>query len=264
MILLFVFLSFFSYAIAQNSLWPRNVFAPYVDVLLYPPTDIVRISNSNRIQHFTLAFIIADKTGKPSWGGSVPLSNNHFATQITQIRAKGGDVLVSFGGAIGSAFLYKLIIGNELGTVITNIQDLTAAYQSVIDQYQLTFVDFDIEGAAVMNTASIDRRNQAIAALKAQNPNLRVSYTLAVLPSGLPASGVYILQSAVKFGAQIDVINIMAMNFGPAGAPNGASGMGGYTISAAKAVFSQAQQAGLSEVSIGITPMIGKNDVAVN
>ena len=137
---------------------------------------------------------------------------------------------------------------------------LAQAYQSVINQYKVSAVDFDIEGAAIANRISVDNRNKAIKILKQNNPNLRISYTLPVLPSGLDNNGVYLLSSAVKNGATIDVINLMTMDFGPNSAPNGATGMGGYSISAANGVNNQIKQTGL-QASVGITPMIGKNDV---
>jgi hypothetical protein len=62
-------------------------------------------------------------------------------------------VIISFGSASGT----------ELAACEDNTSELqAAAYQSVIDQYGLTWIDFDIEGAAVANGASIDRRNKAI------------------------------------------------------------------------------------------------------
>lgn len=50
------------------------------------------------------------------------------------------------------------------------------------------------------------------------------------------------------------------MDYGSGVAPNGATGMGGYAIQAAQATYDQARSAGLN-TKIGITPMIGQNDV---
>ncbi|KAI8838067.1 hypothetical protein BC829DRAFT_404660 [Chytridium lagenaria] len=52
----------------------------------------------------------------------------------------------------------------------------------------------------------------------------------------------------------------MTMNYGPSHAPNGKTGMGGYAISAAGKTREQLQLIGLN-AKIGITPMIGQNDV---
>lgn len=39
-------------------------------------------------------------------------------------------------------------------------------YQSVVDQYRLRWIDFDIEGQAVAQPASVDRRNRVLARLQ--------------------------------------------------------------------------------------------------
>jgi hypothetical protein len=41
-----------------------------------------------------------------------------------------------------------------------------AAYQGAIDLYKLRWIDFDVEGQAVAQPASVDRRNQAIKRLQ--------------------------------------------------------------------------------------------------
>ena len=71
-------------------------------------------------------------------------------TQITGVRALGGDVVVSFGGASGQ----------ELAEVITDVAALQRPIRSVIDAYGLTHIDFDIEGAASADHA-VDRSPQS-------------------------------------------------------------------------------------------------------
>jgi len=102
-----------------------------------------------------------------------------YVNDINSLRAQGGDVIISFGGAAGI----------ELGQACTSVAALQAAYQSVVTKYNLTWIDLDIEGASIADTASVNRRNQAIRGLQAANPNLRVSYTLPVNPTGLDGNG---------------------------------------------------------------------------
>lgn len=108
------------------------------------------------------------------------LGSDGVAAQIGSLRAKGGDVRVSFGGASGS----------ELATTCSSADALAAAYGKVVDAYKLTKVDFDVEGGALPNTAANTRRAQAIAKLQAQHPGLDVSFTLPVMPEGLTQDGV--------------------------------------------------------------------------
>lgn len=257
-----------SVVVAQQSVWPEQVFAPYVDMTLYPMFDLAAAAQASGVRYFTLAFIVADPAGRPSWGGysEYAVGQGEFdaavRTQLAAIRAMSGDVIVSFGGASN----------HELAQVITDATQLKNAYQSVIDAYGLRVIDFDIEGAASADRASIDRRSQAIAALQrdaaAAGKSLAVHFTLPVLPTGLTNDGLYVLQSAVRFGVDISVVNIMAMDYGDSAAPNPEGRMGDYAIEAASSLFAQLRGLyGMSKTEaqtwgmIGVTPMIGLNDV---
>ena len=219
--------------------WPKQVFAPYVDMTLYPTYNLVTAMQTAGIKYFTLAFITADSNDEPAWGGYTSYEVNGGAfdqsirTEISQVRAHGGDVSVSFGGEAGS----------ELAQMITSVPALTQAYQQVISAYGLTHIDFDIEGAAVADRASIDRRSQAIAALQqtaaAAGKTLDVSFTLPVLPSGLTSDGLYVLQSALKYGVKISTVNVMTMDYGDGAAPNPSGQMGTFAIDAAQSTFTQ-------------------------
>ncbi len=246
---------------------PEKMFAPYVDMTLWPTYDLVAAARDQNIQYFTLAFITADPQNRPAWGGyaAYALGSEFDAgmrAQIAGVRALGGDVIVSFGGAANQ----------EMAEVITDPVALQAEYQSIIDAYNLTHVDFDIEGAAIAHRASVDRRNVAIAGLQqaaaAAGRELVVSYTLPVLPTGLTPDGVYLLQSAVDRGVQIGIVNIMAMDYGAWAAPNPQGQMGDYAIQAATSLFNQLKSVYGSVKTddelwqmVGITPMIGVNDV---
>ena len=236
--------------------WGEKVFAPYVDVLLYPYTDIDNLMNITGNKYYTLAFITS-KSGTPAWGGVEDYNKNttdsweavtHIRNGIKNVREAGGDVIVSFGGANG----------RELAMDITDVSQLQRAYQNVIDEYKLTWVDFDIEGFAVSDKASIQRRNQAIVGLQKANPDLTIAYCLPVMPEGLTADGLYILQDAKEKGVKIDVVNIMTMDYGPGYSAD----MGDYAIEAAENTEKQIRNIGLNS-KIGNTPMIGTNDVQV-
>jgi hypothetical protein len=114
-------------------------------------------------------------------------------------------------------------------------------------------------GAAELDQRSLHLRDQAIVGLQAANPDLKVSFTVPVLPTGLDASGLNVLQTAKNDGVRIDVVNVMAMDYGQAVDNNGQ--MGQDAISAAIATERQLVDMGLV-AKIGVTPMIGVNDVA--
>jgi chitinase len=248
--------------------WPTQYYAPYVDSTLWPLYDVVGTAKSSGLRFFTLAFITADSANKPAWGGfsAYEVGNSDYDTNmkanLTSLRALGGDVMVSFGGEAGQ----------ELAQTITNVPALTAAYQSVITAYGLTHIDFDIEGAAVADHASIDRRSQAIAAVQqaaaAAGHPLSVWFTLPVLPTGLTADGLYVIQSALKYGVNVAGVNIMTMDYGDGPAPNPAGHMGDYAVQAANSLFAQLNTAYNGMLTsaqiwakVGLTPMIGMNDL---
>lgn len=252
---------------ASTTNWPAQYYAPYVDVTLYPTYNLVSATQTQGIKYYTLAFITADAQNQPAWGGYSEYEINGgtfdmaLRQQVTQVRALGGDVMASFGGAANQ----------ELAQVITNVKTLTAAYQTVVTDYNLTHIDFDIEGAAVADHASIDRRSQALAALQqaqaAAGKPLSIWFTLPALPTGLTADGLYVLQSALKYGVQIGGVNVMTMDYGESAAPNPQGQMGTFAIEAANSLFTQLQGLyGGAKTSaqlwqmIGVTPMIGVND----
>jgi hypothetical protein len=253
---------------APAPLWPERVFSPYVDATAWPTFDLVGIAQQRHVRFYNLAFVVARAANDatPSWGGYYDVSSGYLLPEINSLRALRGDVMVSFGGAAGT----------ELAVAATSVAQLQAAYQLVIDTYGLTHIDFDIEGAWVAHPASIARRSQAIAGLQAAaaaaGRTLKVWFTLPVLPSGLTLDGRNVIASALQHGVAIDGVNVMAMDYGGSAAPNPQGNMGNYAVAAAQATKAQLallyQQAGQPQTDaqlwrkIGVTPMIGVNDVA--
>jgi hypothetical protein len=232
-----------------------RIFAPYIDMSLTPDEQIETIQQQSGLRAFTLAFIVASGGGcGVGWGGiggTLPTdtlpNGTTILSHVQNLQAAGVQIIISFGGAVGQ----------EPAQACTSVSSLQAAYQSVIDRYKVKMLDFDIEGGAVTDQASIDRRNQALKALKAANAGLVISYTLPVLPTGLVSTGVNILNSAKSAGFTPDVINVMAMDYGSANDNNGQMGLS--ATQAAQNTRNQVVAAGLSS-SIGVTPMIGIND----
>ncbi|MFE2087595.1 cellulose binding domain-containing protein [Streptomyces sp. NPDC059460] len=228
-------------------------FAPYVDTSLYPAYDLVGTATGTGVKEFNLAFITSGGSCAPLWGGVTALGDDHVASQIGALRAKGGDVRVSFGGAAGA----------ELALGCTSVTDLAAAYGKVVDTYKLTKVDFDIEGGALPDTAANSRRAQAIAQVQKSHPGLDVSFTLPVMPEGLTQPGVDLIADAKKNGVKVGAVNIMAMDYGASYSGD----MGSYAIQAATATQAQIKGVlGLSDTAawkaVAVTPMIGVNDVS--
>ncbi|MET8949567.1 cellulose binding domain-containing protein [Streptomyces sp. NPDC004393] len=228
-------------------------FAPYVDTSLFPAFDLLASANATGVKTYNLAFVTDGGGCTPKWGGVTAIGSDAVAAQIGDLRAKGGDVRVSFGGASGS----------ELATTCSSADALAAAYGKAVDAYKLTKVDFDVEGGALPNAAANTRRAQAIAKLQQQHPGLDVSFTLPVMPEGLTQDGVNLLADAKANGVKISAVNIMAMDYGPAYSGD----MGTYAVQAATATQAQIKSVlALSDSAawktVAVTPMIGVNDVS--
>ena len=138
---------------ADDELLDRSWSVPYVDVTL-TPTYQFQNPQSNPARDIALAFVVADpdEPCDPSWGGAYSLDDAardlELDRRITQLRAAGGDIMVSFGGQANS----------ELAFVCTDDADLASAYRSVVERYDLHAIDLDIENADIADTPSIERR----------------------------------------------------------------------------------------------------------
>ncbi|MGF1430627.1 cellulose binding domain-containing protein [Kitasatospora sp. LaBMicrA B282] len=240
-----------------------GVAAPFVDLGAFPTPNLQQIAATTGLKQFSLGFIVNGTTPcTASWFNAYDPASGWDKADLDAFRATGGDIRPSFGGANGT----------ELAQSCTDVPSLTAQYQKVVDTYGLDRIDFDIEGSAVSDHASIDRRSAAIAAVqaaqRAKGRDLKVTLTLPVLPSGLTTDGVYVLQSAKAAGVNVDAVNVMAMDFGDTEAPNPSGQMGAYAIQAAQSTRAQIAQVWpnltttQSWAMVGVTPMLGQNDNA--
>jgi chitodextrinase len=221
---------------------------PYLDITMATPTlaDVARATGQ---KYFTLAFVLGSSAGcVPSWGGTIDLNDARIAGEIRDLRALGGDVAVSFGGAMGP----------YLQSVCTTQASQVTAIERVIDAYGIKRIDFDIEASI-----PIDTMNKAIAQVQRERAGTTVTYTLMVQGDdyGLtPALGVDLLKNAKANGVNVGIVNPMTMDFGSS------REWGDAVIAAAQSTLNQMAQIWPEKSSadlhrmLGVTPMIGKND----
>ena len=223
--------------------------APYVDMGAWPTPSLPTMVTSGNLKNVTLAFITASAC-KAMWFNAYDPRQGWARDQIDAVRARGGDVKISFGGATGI----------ELAQACTSVAALQAEYQAVVTAYNLKYIDLDIEGAATADPTSVARRSQALAALQRANPGLRVSFTLPVLPEGLTADGLSVVRSARDAGVAVDLVNVMAMDYYRTG------DYGDFAVAAANSTFNQIKALypgrtnGQIWKMVGVTPMVGAND----
>ncbi|HEV7536956.1 MAG TPA: hypothetical protein VGP90_15045, partial [Acidimicrobiia bacterium] len=241
-------------------------FAPYVDVTLPPFFDFQDpVANPNL--NTVLSFVVASNTEPctPAWGGSYDLdaaaSKLDLDRRIVRVRQRGGDVIVSFGGAAN----------HELASACGDQAALTAAYRSVISRYDLTTIDLDLETEALGDTA-LARRAAAIATVQTERQaaghKLDVWLTLPMAPDGLPADAVAAVDGLLAATVDVAGVNVMTMDYGSSRPP--AVDFVTASLSGIDAAARQLTTAyerigvvfapGKVFAKLGVTPMIGQND----
>jgi hypothetical protein len=236
---------------------PAHVYAPYYETYLTSTPSISDTAQASGARYFTLAFI--QSAGKhsctPTWNGnaSQPISAGVYASDIATLRTMGGDVIPSFGGYSADQG------GTEIADSCSDVNQIAAAYESVITEYGVTRLDMDVEAKSLNNTAGIDRRNKAIALTEqwaaAQGIPLQVQYTLPVEQYGLDPNGESVLQNAVADGAVISSVNIMVFDYYIAG--EGVVNMGTAAENAATNLHTQLASIYPSDTSAQLWAMEG-------
>jgi chitinase len=227
--------------ISQGAGWSSE----YQDV---EPMDVSAIGMKSNVKAFHLAFIIDSGSCQPAWGGYPDYSvESKWGKHLTdKMATQGMDITVSFGGFSGS----------DLSMNCT-IEKLTDAYNQIVATYQAKKLDFDIETSAV----NVPNLINALVSFQKQNPDVKLSFTLPVLLSGLAPAGKDVVSQAKAANLKFTV-NIMTMDY--TGTPPGdmadyakqsANGLHDYL----KTVYPDKSNDDLWQM-IEITPMIGIND----
>jgi len=242
-------------------------FAGYVDATATPTFEF-ESPTSEAGRDVVLSFIVADKTDgcEPTWGTAYSLDEASVSLdldrRIARLRQAGGEVAISFGG----------LTNDELATSCKNVDDLAAAYSTVLDRYDVATIDLDIEGDDLADTAAGQRRATAIAELqssrRAAGDDLEVWLTLPAATFGMTEDGTDFVAQMLKAGVDIAGLNVMTMNFGDsmdAGESMADAAIRSLTASHSQlsTLYSRADIE-LSDATVwgklGATPMIGQND----
>ncbi|WP_368798653.1 chitinase [Kocuria oxytropis] len=213
-----------------------------------------------------LGFVVADpeEPCTPSWGGYYGLeeaeSTLRMEEQIASLREQGGEVVISFGGAARE----------ELATVCTDPERLREAYAAVLDRYGVSTMDLDVENDDLGDPQAHDRRAAALAQLQEERDEPpAVWLTLPVSPQGLDDDSLDVVARTLAAGVDVAGVNLMTMNY----SESRAEGQSMVEASEEAARAGHAQLTGVwaaagQELSaeqmwnrIGLTPMIGVNDV---
>ncbi|MFI5915007.1 carbohydrate binding domain-containing protein [Dactylosporangium sp. NPDC051541] len=241
---------------------PAHVFAPYFEA--YNGDSLNGLSQQSGDKYLTMAFIQTASAGSCTvyWNGDtgMPIAGSTFGSDIAAIRARGGDVIPSFGGYAADNG------GTEIADSCTDVNQIAAQFEKVITTYDVTRIDLDVEDNSLTNTAGIDRRNKAIKLVEdwaaANGRTIQFVYTLPTTTAGLADSGLAVLRNAVANNARVDIVNQMTFDY----YDNQPHQMAADTKSASNGLHAQLQQLYPAKTGqqlwsmIGVTEMIGIDD----
>jgi chitinase len=213
-------------ALAFASLASATEVAPYFETWVYgsstAPSTLMQAKSAGGVMAATMAFGVSG--GGCSLGGGLEANTSGAGkTDIVNFQAAGGRVILSFGGADGT-YLENACSDDGMYNLIKGVLDTTGARA----------IDFDVEGSQLDIASLNTRRSNVAKRLQAAYPGLYVSFTLPVDPSGLEDDALAVLRSAHGAGVNVNVVNVMAMDYGDA-----STAMGSRAISAATGTFNQ-------------------------
>ncbi|MFD9326854.1 chitinase [Streptomyces sp. NPDC060065] len=231
---------------------PSGLNAPYLYLGWGNPPSPTKVMSATGTTQFTLAFMLSDGTCNPKWDGERALTGGTDAAAIKSIRKAGGDVTVSFGGWSGA----------KLGEKCTTTAKLAAAYQKVIDAYDLNSIDIDIESTEYESAAARKRVVGALKTVKKNNPGLKVYVTFGTGPAGPGSAGEDLVERAAAKDLDVDGWAVMPFDF-----DDGTSDMVAATKSAVKGLKDVVADAyGISSAAayrrVGFSTMNGVTDSA--
>jgi chitinase len=226
---------------------PGMAAAPYEYFGWGNPQDPTTVMARTGIRWFTLAFILSDGGCNPKWDGRRGLTGGVDQSNINKIRARGGDVVVSFGGWAGT----------KLGERCSTAAALAGAYQKVINAYRLRAIDIDIENTEFHSNAAQQRVIDALKIVKSRNAGIKTYITIGTLQTGPDSWGVAMINRGAAAKLDADFV-VMPFEFG-----GGTSNMATLSKKAADGLKSRVKAAyrysdDVAYRHVGISSMNGK------
>jgi hypothetical protein len=102
--------------------------------------------------------------------------------------------------------------GEDPALTASDAGTLQAAYQSAIDERDSAWIRFNVEGSAALDHDSISLRDEALVALDAANPTLKIGFTVTAQSTGLDETSLNLLQSAMNDGVHIDAVKVLVQD----------------------------------------------------
>jgi hypothetical protein len=228
-----------------------SAFFPYIDATLAPGMVASTVAASG-VKTVTVGFVDGLNGGCAAGWDGAGTDQQTVAADVHRLGAHT-RFAISFGGRSGT----------DLAVACKGVRALRDQYAAVLSHYGVSTLDFDIEGRALNDHASIVRRWRAVGALGGRG---QVSVTLPVEPTGLTPPGLEVLRQAIAAHVPIATINLLTMDFGDANAPHPRGHMYAFIRRAAistgrqlERLYRHSSKAQLQRM-LRLTPMVGIND----
>ncbi|NPA12000.1 MAG: hypothetical protein GXO62_07135 [Epsilonproteobacteria bacterium] len=145
---------------------------------------------------FAYSFVISDGGCNPQWDWDM---QDFYAYKDV---VKSG--MISFGGAGAEEKSLAFVCGED---------ELYNTYKNIIDTFGIKWLDFDIEGGMLSESEANKKRFDVLKRLKSEYPEVVISLTLPVMPYGFDDEVKNIITLAKNEGLNIDVYNLMLMDY---------------------------------------------------
>ena len=211
----------------KRATFPTNLLAPFVDMVAWVNDSEYGINGAPNLEQFywdcgckyyNLGFIRADDTNplesdgtiRWGWGGYYKLSRDRndgyqyegIVKSINKIRVNGGDVIVSFGGQLGTS----------PWTTTQNVEKLSEMYIDVIEEYDLKRIDLDIEESNQDYNNNL--ANAKAVKIAQDKTGVEVTLTIPIMPYGWDTKQLNIIRAYLTAGVNVKLINSMTMCYG--------------------------------------------------
>jgi len=225
-----------------------TMLAPYIYTWgygnsVYKINTCMDVINKLKGNAATIAFAVGNTTM-----GIIKLCKD----DIQEFIKKGGQIIISFGGANG-VYMESIMTEDVMVSEVSNL----------IDQTGCKALDFDIEGNNLKDQNMTIKRAKILKKLQDKYPDLYISFTLPGDYIGISNYALSLIDICIAEGVRIDIVNVMAMDVGPLPATKSwglvASEMGDTTVKQLRAKYPKKSDAELYRM-LGLTVMIGKND----
>lgn len=257
----FIIICFNSFSLENNSHNYSEInfnFSPYSQITEYDLSEknnsIIEISKITKLNFFIFAFIQDAGNCNPSWDGDKNslIQSDYILNYFKNIKDSNIQFKISLGGADGK----------DLSIGCKTTDDLLNSYEKILNFYHPVGLDFDLEGKFLNNKKALDKILNTLELLKNKNINLKITFTLPIMPEGFSKQEKYFIKKAKLKNINFN-INILAMNYSDKLNIN----MFKYTVKATlnafkflKSIYSKKQESEIWSL-IEITPMIGVNDI---